>query len=124
MNGLRLKVEILLLVGSEYGDDGSVDSWLWRATGGRRNVPVRIEFRHGWRRGGRLKAGRKRLSCLGVGKASWQVQMNSGSNKVKPPAIKWESADASPFIHLPQTGVIAPMRRLRSGLHISPLFIY
>jgi len=52
MNGLRLKVEILLLVGSEYGDDGSVDSWFWRAAGGRCNVPVRIEFRHGRRRGG------------------------------------------------------------------------
>lgn len=57
MNGLRLKVEILLFVGSEYGDDGSVDSWFWSAAGGRRNVPIRIEFRHGWRRGGDYRPG-------------------------------------------------------------------
>jgi hypothetical protein len=51
MGGLRLKVEILLFVGSEDGDDRGVDPWFWRAAGGRRNVPVWIEFRHGWRRG-------------------------------------------------------------------------
>jgi hypothetical protein len=57
MGGLRLKVEILLFVGSEDGDDRGVDPWFWRAAGGRRNVPVWIEFRHGWRRGGGYEPG-------------------------------------------------------------------
>jgi hypothetical protein len=122
MNGLRLKVEILLLVGSEYGNDGSVDSRFWGAAGGRRDVPIRID-RHGWRRGG--TRGREAEIELFRGRESFLAGPDGfRKQKVKPPAIEWECADASPFIHLPQTGVIAPMRRLRSGSHISPfLFI-
>jgi hypothetical protein len=55
MGGLRLKVEILLLIGCEDGDDGGVDPRFWRAAGRGGNVSVRLEFRHGrrrWRLGG------------------------------------------------------------------------
>jgi hypothetical protein len=115
MGGLRLKVKVLLLIGCEYGDDGSVDPRFWRVTGGGGNVPIRLELRHDWRRG-RSTVGRMRLLAVW---ASGKLPRRSGWTKeakeVRPPEIERDERGWRLFILCYGKSVIAPMGGLRSG---------
>ena len=124
MGGLRLKVKVLLLIGCEYSDDGSVDPRFWRATGGGSNVPIRVEFCHDWRRG-RSTVGRMRLLAVWAsGKLPSRSRWTKEANEVKPPEIERDERGWRLFILCYGKSVIAPMGGLGSGFYVSPLFLF
>jgi hypothetical protein len=77
MSGLRIEVEILLLIPCEYGDDRSIDPWFGRATGTSDNVAVWLEFRHDCRVFGVRRIVESSLRSIG-GRASFPARRMDG----------------------------------------------